>query len=379
VVVNDGELHLTVELPGTSVQPDSRVGGPSFLIDDLSVQVVSVSRRQLGAAEGGKHGVELSRAFAAWEAAGTEKLLSGKLETHEVAVPAGNGAALSRDGLLWWYAVPARAGAGLANVAFSTVEAADHVVGLTARSSDGLEPLDVTARLTQWMASLRISAGHVSAEALAAQIRARSEAGETCQTAPDRTPTLGVDRRLRLDGAPEAERDAAIAIAAAHGGVERRTVSGRRHYWNHVYRFEFDYPGAGWEDGQMLDVSPRACDVNILTPLLLDPEEGREVRNEVRVMAAWATADFGRDRLHELFLDAMRKQGARDSPARTPLFDGAIGTTYAMDANGIHYVGEVATFRRGDMLYSISFNSRRGTAAEGRKHLMRFLAGLRFD
>ena len=64
--------------------------------------------------------------------------------------------------------------------------------------------------------------------------------------------------------------------------------------------------------------------------------------------------------------------------ARTPL-DGAAYATYTVESGGTHYTGEVLTVRRGAMLYNIHFNSTRGTVAEGRKHLLKLLAGLRLD
>ena len=139
------------------------------------------------------------------------------------------------------------------------------------------------------------------------------------------------------------------------------------------------YPDDGWSDFEIQDVSSRGCSANVATPLLDDKDTHEKITNAVALTATQASADFGPSQLQEGIVAAVKSKGAVVKPAKKPLIDGASQVSYTADADGTHFTGEILTVRRGEMLYNVHFNSTRGTVDEGRKHLAKFLGGLRLD
>jgi hypothetical protein len=379
LVVNDGDAHFAVDLTGASVHSDEKPEGLFIRVDDLVIQAVHVSEKQMGAAASGKRGLELLRAHRAWESDYISSTLGVKLEPHEMDLEIESTPGSRQHGLMWWVPLPDAPGSAHRYMVFASLEVSHHVVGLSARAWYGLEPLDVMARLASSMRTLKTSPAYLSPVAIASDIRKRSQAGESCPPSADPIPILGVDRRLRLDDVPEADRAEVIRIAEAQGGVERRNVNGRRRYINHVCRFDFDYPDDAWQDFAIQDFSAKGCMLNLATPPIFDPDDREKITNAVMLWATKAEGDFGRDQLQEVILSGVRRKGGRVASGQRPPLDGAAYATYTVESGGTHYTGEVLTVRRGAMLYNIHFNSTRGTVAEGRKHLLKLLAGLRLD
>jgi hypothetical protein len=206
--------------------------------------------------------------------------------------------------------------------------------------------------------------------------RASLETSEKCPAAPG---AIGVDRRLRLDEIPRGERDTVGRAAEQFGGVERQSVGKRMRYRNHVCRFELTYPDDEWKDFLVRDFSETGCLANLATPLIYDPDAKQKISNAVVLTVARPSADFGAPELQAQIVEAMTRKGATLGSAKKPLLPGAVDATYAAESEGTHFVGEIATVRRGDLVYNIHFNSTRGTEAAGRKHLQRWLAGLHLD
>lgn len=379
-LVNDGAAHFTVELAGTAVAAkDAGKEGTFLTVDDLLVQVVHVSRAQIGDAAAGKSGVELLRAHERWESAYMGERIGTKLEVRELALEPGAAKALPGSGIVWWFPLPLSGGLGSGSWVFATVEVGERVVGLSAQATGGLLPVDVMRRLAAWLGTMKVSPAPLSAAAVSAALEADPRTSESCRAAVDATPTLGVDRRLRLDDIDEGAREAVVEVALANGGVERETVDARHRYMNHVCRFTFEYPGDGWTDFTVSDFSPRGCLLNLATPLVLDRDDGQKITNAVAIWATKGEADSDRDEFHERMLGTIQKKGGRVEKVSKPPLEGALGARYSADAGGTHFVGEVMTVRRGGMLYNVHFNSTRGSVSEGRKHLLEVLAGLRLD
>jgi hypothetical protein len=379
VVVNDGDAHFALDLDGTLTVTDQKDDQNYFLIDDLVVQVVHVSHAQLGKAADGKQGLDLLRAHEAWESAYFAEQLHAKVEPREIGLES-KGTASKLEGIIWWFPLPDRAGKDGAPVhayqAYATLEAGDHVVGLSATARRGLEPMDLMARLARWAATIRVSAARVSPRAESGAVKAAAEKPETC---PAPQAAVGIDRRLRLDEIPRGERDEVGRAAERAGGVERQAVGKGLRYRNHACRFELTYPDDQWSDFLVRDLSDTGCLANVATPLVYDPDAKKKITNAVVLTVARPASGFGPDEMQGAVVDTLKKHGAELKVAKKPLLDGGVGVTYSAEQEGTHYVGEIATVRRGDLLYSVHFTATRGTVAEGRKHLLRWLSGLRLD
>jgi hypothetical protein len=384
LLVNDGDAHFTIDLDGSVTLAEQQGDAMYLAVDDLLVQVVHVSHAQLGAAGERKQGLDLLRAHEAWESAYLAGALHTKVEPREVQLESKGGGERAGQltgqltGIVWWFPLPDRAGADGVAIhrlwAYATVVVGDHVVGLSARAEGGLEPVDVMSRLARWVATIAPSATPLSPRAVSEALR--GPADEKC---PAPEGTLGIDRRLRLDEIPRGARDDVGRAAARLGGVERQTIKKRLRYRNHACRVEYTYPDGGWTDYLVRDFSDEGCMVNLATPLVVDGDTKEKITNAVVLTVAHVAPGFGADDLHAQMVDAVKRKGAEPKPAKRPLLEGALGATYAAEADGTHFVGEIATVRRGDLLYCVHFNSTRGTLAEGRKHLQRWLAGLRLD
>lgn len=378
LVTNAGAAHFTVELAGNDVRVQHSGETELYLVDGLAVQLITVDHRQMPSGVG-KHGMGLLRAHEAWEAAYAGKLLGAKVEPAEIEIR-NDGAGPWARGLSWWYDPPRGAVApGVSGSVFLTFELADRVVGLSAQSVEGLQRFDILARLATFWASARTSRTDLSPADISAELRARFERGEACALPPQVPPAQGVDRRLRFDGVAARETDRLRGIADGAGGVERMTVDGRRRYRNHVCRFEMVYPDDGWKDFEVRDLSDKGCTANLMTPPVRDSDTGEEFPNAVMIWATKATADFGRDQMQAALEAPMKERGARFTPAKRPLLEGAVDATYTAEVDGTHFVGEMLTVRRGDILYSIHFNSTRGTVGVGRPHFLRWLADLKLE
>jgi hypothetical protein len=379
IAVNDGDAHFSIDLDGSFTHAEQEGDLPYLVIDDVIVQIVHVSHAQLDGAGAGKRGLDLLRAHEAWESAYLAEQLHAKVEPRELSLEA-RGQEPRLEGILWWFPVGNRAGPDGVAIhrywAYATVEVGEHVVGLSARAERGLEPMDLMQRLARWMATLRQSDARLSPRAMAAEIRDAPASKDAC---PDASGAVGIDRRLRLDKVPRDERDALGRAAEASGGVERQVVGNRLRYRNHVCRFELTYPDDRWADFLVRDVAADGCLVNVTTPLVYDAEAKEKITNAVVLTVARTRAGYGPDEMHADALDMLKKKGAALAPAKKALLEGALDTSYTADDNGTHYEGEVATVRRGALLYTVHFNATRGTIAEGRKHLARWLAGLRLD
>jgi hypothetical protein len=379
VLVNDGDAHFALDLDGTLAVSDQKGDQSYFLMDDVVVQVVHVSHAQLGKAGERKQGLDLLRAHEAWESAYFAENLHAAVEPHEIGLEA-KGSAQKLDGIIWWFPMPDRPGKDGATVhaytAFATLEVGEHVVGLSASAHRGLEPMDLMTRLARWMATIKVSEARVSPRAESAAIKAASEKGEKC---PAPEGVVGVDRRLRLDEIPRGERDDVGRAAERAGGVERQAVGKGVRYRNHPCRFEFTYPDGQWSDYLVRDLSENGCLANIATPLVYDSDAKQKITNAVVLTVARPAAGFGAAEMQDDVADTLKKQGAELKPTKKPLLEGAVGVTYVAEQDGHHYVGEIATVRRGDLLYSVHFTATRGTVAEGRKHLQRWLSSLRLD
>jgi hypothetical protein len=377
VLVNEGDAHFTIDLDGT-VTLDEHDGGDYLAMDDVIVQIVHTSRAQLGPAAVGKDGLDLLRAHEAWESAYLAEQLHAKVEPKELSLDSKGGSA-KLEGIMWWFPLADRAGPGGAPVhrywAYATFVVGDHVVGLSARAERGLEPVDLMQRLARWMATLAPSSAKLSPEAVSAAVRASFET-DKC---PDVPGAIGVDRRLRLDEIPRAEREGIGRAAEQLGGVERQVAGKRLRYRNHICRFEVVYPDDEWKDFLVRDFSNTGCMANLATPLIYDPDAKEKITNAVVLTVARPTAEYGAAEMQGEVVESVKKRGATIGAAKKPLLPGAIDATYAADSEGTHFVGEIATVKRGELLYSVHFNSTRGTEAAGRKHLQRWLAGLRLD
>jgi hypothetical protein len=377
LVANDGDAHFAVDLAGTSVRVEEKAQDV-FYVDDLQVQVVRTSAKQIGAAAADKGGLDLLRAHEAWESEYLGQQLGAKLEPQEVNLEAGKGASFPGPGLMWWVELPPNSPVGHGFWVYATFELEGRVVGLSARATGGLQPVDIMSRLATWLGGMRTSTSSLDPRVLSEDIRRRNQAGEVCRTKPTDTPTLGVDRRLRLDDVKPDEQDGLAQIAAGEGGVERSVVDGRRRYLNHICRFAFDYP-AGWDDFWIQDFSEKGCRLNLTTPLTVDRDDGEKITNAVYIWGTKAQPDFGPEQFQDILLGPIKEQGARVKTAPKPALAGAIGATYELDAKGTHFVGELLTIQRGPMVYAIHFNATRGTVAVGRKHFLRWLDGLKLD
>jgi hypothetical protein len=375
LVTNAGTAHFTVELAGNDVRVQQSGDNPLYVVDDLVVQLVLVDHRQMPAGIG-KHGVDLLHAHEAWEAAFASKQLGAKVAPDEIQI-INKEAGPWAHGLSWWYDLPpgVALSPGISGAVFMTFELADRVVGLSAQSVGGLQRFDVMARLASFWATARISRTELSPTKISAEIRARSERGEACALPPQIPAAGGVDRRLRFDGLAARDTGRLREIADASGGVERLTIDGQRRYRNHVCRFEIVYPDDGWKDFEVQDLSDKGCTANLMTPPIRDPDTGEEFPNAVLIWATKATADFGPEQ--GALVAHLKAKAAHFTQAKKPLLEGAVDATYVTEVNGTHFAGEILTLRRGDMLYSIHFNSTRGTIGIGRPYFLRWLSGLK--
>lgn len=378
-MTNAGAAHFSVELAGTKVRVQESGETHLFVVDDLVVQLVTVDHRQMSAGTG-KHGVDLLRAHEAWESAYSSKLMGARLEPSELEI-INKQAGPWAHGLYWWFDLPhgVAVSPGVSGSVFMTFELEDHVVGLSAQSLDGLQRFDIMSRLATWWSTARISRTELSPADFSADIRARSERGGACTLPPQDPPAAGVDRRLRFDRLPARETDRLGEIAEAAGGVERLTVDGRRRYRNHICRFEFEYPDDGWKDFAVQDLSDQGCTANLSTPPIRDPETGDTFPNAVAIRAIKATADFGSDQMQQGMVAPMKEKGGRFAKSKKPLLQGALDESYVADVDGTHFLGEILTVQRGDLLYNIHFNSTHGTVAVGRPYFLKWLAGLKLD
>jgi hypothetical protein len=379
LVVNNGDVHYTVDLFGTSVSTHEQGEQQAFIVDDLIVQVVDATPAQIGAAAAGKSGMDLLRAHEAWEGAYLAKQLGVNAEPRDIAVTPAKGSALPAGALTWSLPLEDRKEEGVRihrSWSFVTVAMGQRITGLSGMAEGGLEPMDVTTRLLTWLGTMKSSPAPISPQAVSKELKAsrRSECPEISSAG-----ILGIDRRLRLDGVAREESAPVIRAAEKAGGVERQTVGEHLRYRNHVCRFEITYPDTNWKDFAIQDFSRRGCNANLSTPLLADKETGEKLSNAVSLTATHATAAFGAAQLQDGIVDAVKSKGASFQPVKKPLVDGAVQVSYGVDADGTHFVGEILTVRRGDMLYNIHFNSTRGTVEEGRKHLSKLLGGLRLD
>jgi len=380
LVVNSGAVHYTVDVVGTSLRSEKKDDALAFLVDDLVVQIVDTTRAQIGPAAAGKTGIDLLRAHEAWEGNYLAKQLGVSARPIDIAIQSGKDGTFPDGVLTWWLPLPDLKQEGVTtrrSWSFVTAVLGDQVVGLSALAEQGLEPLDVVTRLATWMKTVKPSPSVLSVQAVSAAIKAQPPVGE-CPAITPRGVT-GIDRRLRLDGIPRAETDRLARFALKQGGVERQQVGERLRYRNHVCRFEMTYPDDGWSDFEIQDVSSRGCSANVATPLLDDKDTHEKITNAVALTATQASADFGPSQLQEGIVAAVKSKGAVVKPAKKPLIDGASQVSYTADADGTHFTGEILTVRRGEMLYNVHFNSTRGTVDEGRKHLAKFLGGLRLD
>jgi len=379
LVVNAGEVHYTIDLTGTDMSTQQRDEQLAFVVDDVVVQVVDVTPAQIGTLAAGKSGVDLLRAHEAWESAYIAKQLGVNTKPQDISVSPAKGSAFPTGALTWWLPLEDRKEEGVAihrSWSFVTMNMGQRVVGLSGLAEHGLEPMDVTTRLLSWLGTLKSSRARIPPPAVSAEIKARPV---TECPAMSSLGILGIDRRLRLDGIARKDSDRLIRAAEKAGGVERQTVSEHLRYRNHVCRFELTYPDADWKDFEIQDFSGRGCSANLATPLLVDKEARETITNAVSLTATRASADFGAAQLQDGMVDAVKTKGARVQPVKKPLIDGGVQGSYALDMDGTHFVGEILTVRRGDMLYNIHFTSTRGTVDEGRKHLAKLLGGLRLD
>jgi hypothetical protein len=379
LVTNAGAAHFSVELAGTDVRVQQSGGNQLFIIDDLAVQLITVDHQEMPTGIG-KHGADLLRAHEAWESAHFNQLLGAKVEPADLEIINKSGGPW-KTGLNWWFDLPKGVATtpGISGSVFLTFELADHVVGLSAQSLRGLQRLDVMARLATWWSTARVSRSELSPADISADIRARAERGEACALPPEPPSATGVDRRLRFDGLPARDTDRLRDVAEQAGGVERLVVGGRRRYRNHVCRFEFEYPDDGWKDFEVHDLSDKGCTANISTPPIRDSDTGEEFPNAVAIWATKASADFGREQMQAAIVGAVKQKAARFAAVKKPLLQGALDATYVVDLNGTHFVGEVLTVRRGDMLYNVHFNSTQGTIGVGRPAFMTWMASLKLD
>jgi hypothetical protein len=113
--------------------------------------------------------------------------------------------------------------------------------------------------------------------------------------------------------------------------------------------------------------------------MMFDRDAGEKITNAVTIWAREATGDFGRDQFQAKMVETVGQRGAKITPTKSPRLPGAVGATYVAEWQGHHFVGELFTVKRGDLLYNVHFNSTPATVAEGRKHFDRLLAGLRLE
>jgi hypothetical protein len=366
-VVNDGAAHVQLEIPGATLRHDGRGEHDFYVVGDLIVQVHSVSARELGATAAGKSGLDLLRAHEKWEADYLSDKVMERISPVETVTPFALRNGAKAPGLVWRFDLPPTvpAAPGITGTTFATIDVRGVVFVLSAQATNGMDPRDVAAQLTKWMTGLSLSESYLSPDEISGGIKARVAAGEACDGGGSTT----VDRRLHLDDVPKEQLALVREVSERAGGVERRMTEGRLLYRNNICQFEITYP-EGFKDFTVQDFNGRTCMLNLMTPNVHDGDDGQDLSNAVAISATLRTADYGREEFHKQITEPLIRKGAKFRPVTPPLMEGARHESYAFGLADHRFAGEVVTFERGRMIYSVWFNATPGTVVAGRANFL---------
>ena len=374
-VVNQGPAHLQLEIPGAILRHDTRGEHDFYSVDDLVVQVHAVNASELGASASGKSGLALLRAHETWEADYLSDQVMERISPVETATTFSlrNGAQV--PGLLWRFDLPPTvpAAPGITGTTFATIDVRGVVFVLSAQATNGMDPRDLAAHLTQFMKGLSLSDDYLSPEEISRGIKARVAAGGSCE-GPGPT---AVDRRLRLDDVPTEQLPLVREVSARAGGVERRMSGGHLVYRNNICQFEIVYP-EGFKDFTVQDFNGKSCMLNLMTPEVHDSDDGQDLSNAVAITATLRSADYGRDELHKQIADTLIRKGARFMPVKPAMVVGGRHGRYDWKAAGQRFAGELVTFERGRMVYNVWFNATPGTVSVGRANFLALMRGAKW-
>lgn len=407
VVGNTGDLHFRMELTGSRVRVHHGPGSDVLGVDGLMVQVTSALADDLGPAARGLGGVQLLRSHLAWESARLAPKLGRTVTPEEIEILAADN---MPSALVWWLPggqsgaddanadspssngdVPAEATAPAperpTGFAFVTAAYGPRVLELSVQGMRGERKADLIAKAKAWMATVATSPRLLSVGRIGADIKAALAAGQVCPGRADASanaileePTTlaatsaEADHRLRLDGLSEQEAAQARAIAQAEGGVSRRPTPAGVEYINHVCRFGFLLP-LGWQELSTKDFNGHECLLDLTTAEVQDTAQPKPVSNALVIRAIKATADLGRDALHQRLLGSIKSGNARISPVTPPLLDAALQDHYRSDQDGQSFEGDLVTLQRGEFLYQLLFTATPGSYAAGRANLVAWLGG----
>lgn len=401
MVGNAGDLHFRLQLAGNQVRLQQGAGNDFYGVDGLTVQVKTVPGQDISPAARTMTGIDLLRTYVRLETAVQVEKLGRTVEPEEVEILAADN---MPSALVWWLptgqpesvpaAEPAEGRAAVdgpgpnrpTGVVFVTAAYGHRVLVLSVQGMHGERKAELVAKAKGWMATVVTAPQTISARQTSADIKAAMAAGQTCPGRPNAilegpAPVVETapepDRRLRLDGLPEDVAAQIRGAAQARGGVQRLRTPAGVEYTNNICHFAFLLP-TGWQELSVKDFNGHDCLMDLTTAEVTDTTQPKPVSNAVVILAAKASASFGRDALHQQKLGSLQGGNARITRAAAPLVDGALEDHYVSQQDGHAYEGDLVTFQRGEDLYQILFTATPGSYAAGKGNFGEFLRGAKW-